>query len=164
MTGASGPDRSDLRRRTSREVLAHHLRLRTDGDLEQDLLDNYHPDVVLLTAREVFRGHDGVRASAHRLWRAVGKGDYTYHHVLADDRMAMLEWSAGNDRVIVRFGVDSYLIENGWITAQTIHYLVEDAELSTSGSLLSAQGDAGKDPAGKDPADDPSRLRNLAEG
>jgi hypothetical protein len=123
-----------LRHRSSRDVLSAHLRLRKAGDLEQDLRENYSPHVVVLTARAVFRGHDGVRRSAHRLWTAIGSaGSYTYSHVLADDRLCLLEWRGGDDRLRVRCGVDSYLIEDGWITAQTIHYRVEDLTLSTSG-------------------------------
>ncbi|WP_164704595.1 nuclear transport factor 2 family protein [Blastococcus litoris] len=124
-----------LRSRGSRDVLAAHLRARKAGDLERDLRENYSPEVVVLTAREVFRGHDGVRRSAHRLWAAIGSGgSYTYSHVLADDRMGLLEWRGSDDQALVRCGVDSYLIEDGWITAQTIHYRVEDLSLSTTGS------------------------------
>ena len=44
----------------------------------------------------------------------------------------MLEWSAaGHDTRIVD-GVDSYLIEDGLIKAQTIHYRVQSRELSLS--------------------------------
>ena len=131
-----------LRHRSSRDVLASHLRLRKAGDLERDLRENYSPHVVVLTARAVFRGHDGVRRSAHRLWGPVGgSGSYTYSHVLADDRMALLEWRGGDDRFRVRCGVDSYLIEDGWITAQTIHYRVEDLALSTTGDIVTGDPD-----------------------
>jgi hypothetical protein len=131
-----------LRHRSSRDVLAAHLRLRQAGELEQDLSENYSPYVVVLTARAVFRGHDGVRRSAHRLWSSIGtEGDFTYSQVLADDRMALLEWRGGNDRFRVRCGVDSYLIEDGWITAQTIHYRVEDLVLSTTGEHVVADPD-----------------------
>lgn len=50
--------------RTTDEVLNDHLRLRLEGDLEDDMARNYAADVVLLTGCGVFRGHDGVRASA----------------------------------------------------------------------------------------------------
>ena len=136
-----------LLHRNSRDVLAAHLRLRKAGDLERDLRENYSPDVVVLTARAVFRGHEGVRRSAHRLWLALGEtGSYTYSHVFADDRMALLEWRGGDERRQIRCGVDSYLIENGWIAAQTIHYRVEDLALSTTGDIVTANPlDAGPD-------------------
>ncbi len=61
--------------------------------------------------------------------------------MLADDRVCLLEWRGGDDRFRVRCGVDSYLIEEGWITAQTIHYRVEDLALSTSGEHVVADQD-----------------------
>ena len=131
-----------LRHRSSRDVLGSHLRLRKAGDLERDLRENYSPHVVVLTARALFRGHEGVRHSAHRLWQEVGEtGSYTYSHVLADDRMALIEWRGGNDRFRVRCGVDSYVIEDGWITAHTIHYRVEDVGLSTTGDIVTGDPD-----------------------
>jgi hypothetical protein len=143
-----------LRHRTSGNVLAAHLYLRKAGDLERDLHENYSPDVVVLTARAVFRGHEGVRRSAHRLWAAMGpEGSYTYSQVLADDRMALLEWRGGDDRHRVRCGVDSYLIEDGWIVGQTIHYRVEDLVLSTTGDHVLGHPDSLLDaPGGTSPA------------
>lgn len=149
----------DLRTRTSREVMASHLRHRQSGDLEADLTENYHPEVVVLSARQVFRGHDGVRASAHRLWKAAAEGTYSYGFVLADERMALLEWSGRNDEFDIRCGVDSYLIEGGWITAQTIHYRVEDSGLSVSGALIVPPGEVGVHAV-----DDPARMPGLADG
>ncbi|TYP88583.1 nuclear transport factor 2 family protein [Blastococcus xanthinilyticus] len=149
----------DLRARSCREVLADRLRLRRAGELEEDLRRNYHPDLVVLTAREVFRGHDGLRASAHRLWKAIGGGgSYRYSFALADERTALLEWSGRDADVLVRCGVDSYLIEDGWIRAQTIHYRVEDVALSTDGDLLAATGTP---QAHRD--DDPDRLPSLTD-
>ncbi len=139
-----------LRHRSSRDVLAAHLRLRKAGELEQDLRENYSSYVVVLTARAVFRGHDGVRRSAHRLWAAIGaEGAYTYSQVFADDRMCLLEWRGGDDRFRVRCGVDSYLIEDGWITAHTIHYRVEDLTLSTVGDQVFADPDPLPPPGGE---------------
>jgi hypothetical protein len=39
--------------------------------------------------------------------------------------MAFLEWAYEDANVRVRDGADSYLIEEGKIVAQTIHYTVE---------------------------------------
>jgi hypothetical protein len=40
--------------------------------------------------------------------------------------MALPEWAYEDDSVRVRDGPDSYLIENGKIVAQTIHYTIEE--------------------------------------
>ena len=128
-----------LRNRSSEEVLAAHLQRRKEGDVEVDLEENYWPDVVVLTARAVFLGHEGVRRSAHRLWTAI-RADGWWHcsALMVRDRTGLLEWRGGSDRHRIRCGVDSYLVEDGWIKAQTIHYVVEDMALSTTTELSSA--------------------------
>jgi len=52
--------------------------------------------------------------------------EYTYRAV--EGRIAFLEWAYEDENVRVRDGADSYLIENGKIVAQTIHYTVEKKE------------------------------------
>jgi hypothetical protein len=129
---SSDPSPLDSAQRAAADVLQDHLQLREAGELEEDLRRNYAADVVLLSARGVLHGHDGVRASAAFLYEAAAGHEYCYHLTVADDRMAMLEWSAaGHDTRIVD-GVDSYLIENGTIKAQSIHYRVRSRELSVS--------------------------------
>jgi hypothetical protein len=129
---SSDPRRLDPAQRSAVDVLQDHLQLREAGELEEDLRRNYATDVVLLSARGVLRGHDGVRASAAFLYEAAAGHEYSYHLIVADYRMAMLEWSAaGHDTRIVD-GVDSYLIEDGMIKAQSIHYRVRSRELSVS--------------------------------
>lgn len=118
--------------RSASDVLQEHLELREAGDLEEDLRRNYASEVVLLSARGVLRGHEGVRASAAFLYEAAARHEYVYHLTVTDDRMAMLEWSAAGDEVCIVDGVDSYLIEDGLIKAQTIHYRVQSRELSVT--------------------------------
>jgi hypothetical protein len=132
-------------RRSAADVLQDHLQLRAAAHLEQDLRRNYATDVVILTAREVLRGHEGVRASAALLYEAGAGHEYTYHLTIADDRMAMLEWSAVGHDVRIVEGVDSYLIEDGLIKAQTIHYKVESRELSVSWDATTPSSEAESD-------------------
>jgi hypothetical protein len=129
---SSDPTPLDTAHRSAADVVQDHLQLREAAELEEDLRRNYATDVVLLSARGVLRGHEGVRTSAAFLYKAAAGHEYCYHMTVADDRMAMLEWSAaGHDTRIVD-GVDSYLIEDGMIKAQTIHYRVRSRELSVS--------------------------------
>jgi hypothetical protein len=124
--------------------MERHLRLRAEGELEEDLRVNYHPEVIVLTARKVFRGHDGIRESAHHLWAALPNGGgYSYDSVLVDDRFALLEWRGKTDDLNVECGVDSYVIEHGLIVAQSIHYRVLHVGLSVAASALAAPGEVG---------------------
>lgn len=120
-------------RRTAREVLDDHLDIANswvDGSferiLDEDLRRNVAEDIVVLINRGVFRGHEGVRQLAWMLAEELPEHRaFQYTHVAADERVALLEWTYDDAEVQVRDGVDSYLIEDGKIVAQTIHYTVE---------------------------------------
>lgn len=123
----------DLSQRTAREVLDDHLGMANqwsdqplDELLADDLRRNVSEDIVILINRGVFRGYDGVKQLAEALAEELPRHEsFDYTHVAAADRIALLEWSYEDDTVRVRDGVDSYLIENGKIVAQTIHYTLE---------------------------------------
>ncbi|MEU8222809.1 nuclear transport factor 2 family protein [Kribbella sp. NPDC048915] len=123
----------ELSRRTAREVLDDHLNIANDwvgGTFEdvlaEDLRRNVSEDIVILINRGTFRGHDGVRELAMMLADELPEHaafDYTY--VAAEDKIGFLEWTYQDSKVQVRDGADSYVVEDGKIVAQTIHYTVE---------------------------------------
>jgi hypothetical protein len=124
----------DLNARTAQQVLDDHLNLAENwgGDggfermLEVDLERNHSKEIVILINRGTFRGHEGVRELATMLGEELPEHrafEYTYKAV--EGRMAFLEWAYEDANVRVRDGADSYLIEDGKIVAQTIHYSVE---------------------------------------
>jgi hypothetical protein len=115
----------ELRSRSADEVMADHLRLAGEHRFEDDIARNVSPDCVVLERRGVFRGHDGVRELARLLSGELPDAPYTYTNVLVDARIAFLEWTAESDHARVRDGADSFVIEDRWIVAQTIHYTVE---------------------------------------
>jgi hypothetical protein len=110
--------------RSTEDVFEDNLRLRKDGNLEQDLRNNYHEDVVLLTGYGVFRGHDGVRESATILNKYIPEGNYEYRTKCVDGEVAYLEWTAEGDGKIVQNGADTFVICDGLIVVQTIYYTV----------------------------------------
>lgn len=120
----SADDRAELAVRDARKVLEDHLDRRDEGDLEADLARNYHPDVLLLSAEGVNRGHDGVRALAAVLDRYIPRGQYSYRRLLTDGEIGMLEWSGHfyDGEEATHDGVDSFVIQDGLIVAQTIHF------------------------------------------
>ncbi len=124
----------DLSARTAQQVLDDHLNLAENwgGEggfermLEEDLGRNHSKDIVILINRGTFRGHEGVRQLARMLGEELPEHrsfEYTYR--AAEGRVAFLEWAYEDASVRVRDGADSYLIEEGKIVAQTIHYTVE---------------------------------------
>jgi len=127
----------DLSRRSAREVLEDHLTIAQrweSEDLEQvvaeDLRRNVSEDIVILINRGVFRGHAGVIELARMLGEELPEHNaFSYTFRAVEGRVAMLEWGYEDATVSVRDGVDSYLIEDGKIVAQTIHYTLEEKEL-----------------------------------
>ncbi len=126
----------DLSKRSAQEVLDDHLNLTEhfgaeeswERIVEEDIRRNVSEDIVILINRGegVFRGHEGVRQLARMLGEELPEQhafEYTYRAV--EGRMAFLEWAYEDANVRVRDGADSYLIEDGKLVAQTIHYTVE---------------------------------------
>lgn len=76
----------------------------------------------LLSAEGINHGHDGVRRLAGILRTYLPTGDYDYGRV--DGDVGMLEWSGrcSSADTEVHDGVDSFVIQDGLIVAQTIHY------------------------------------------
>lgn len=117
-----------LRRRTPEEVFDDHLRLAGEHCFEEDIERNLAPDCVILERRGIFRGRDGARHLARLLGEELADAPYIYTLRLVEGRFAFLEWTAEARHARVRDGADSFVIEDGWIVAQTIHYTVETVE------------------------------------
>lgn len=90
-------------------------------------MENYAPDVVLLSAEGVNHGHDGVRRLAEVLRSYVEPGTYHYRDLLVEGEVGLLQWTARDEKVRIHDGADSYLVRDGRIIAQTIHYSSEHA-------------------------------------
>ena len=114
--------------RSPAEVLDDHLRESKRGSVEEDLVRNYSDDLVVLTRDGVFRGHAGLREMADRLREELPEATFDYRAKVVSGEFALLEWAARGRGGIVGDGVDSYVIRNGKIIAQTIHYTVKAAE------------------------------------
>ena len=108
--------------RSTSDVLEDHLRLRVEGDLETDLQRNYSESVVLLTVNSNAEGHDAMRMSAHRLAEQLPNGRFEFLAKQVNGPYALLVWRATSDHLAAIDGADSFLISDGKIQMQTIHY------------------------------------------
>jgi hypothetical protein len=115
----------DITTRSAAQVFESHLELRKRNDLETDLATNYAKDVLQLTCTGIYHGHDGVRASAQELGKCLPDGEYTYVKRLVEGEVAFLVWTGRSPAGHVCDGVDSFVIRDGRIVAQTIHYTVD---------------------------------------
>jgi len=116
-----------MRERSPDEVLDDHLRLRAAGDLETDLAHNYSPGVVVLCEYGALRGRDAMRKSAADLSHQLPNARFDYKMRVTDGEFGYLLWSAESDGLRVPEGADSYVIRNGRIVMQSIHYRLEPA-------------------------------------
>lgn len=116
-----------IKHRAPAEVLDDHLRESQHGTVEDDLARNYAEDLVVLTASGVFKGHDGLRQLAQRLREELPDAVFEYKNLLVEGELGFLQWSAHGGGAEVEDGADSYLIRNGRIVGQTIHYTVKPA-------------------------------------
>ena len=116
---------NDLRDRSAKEIFEDHLRLAGEHRFEKDIERNVSPDSIVLERRGTFRGREGVRELVRLLEQELAKAPYVYTNRLFEARIAFLEWTAEADHSRVRDGADSFVIEHGWIVAQTIHCTVE---------------------------------------
>ena len=110
--------------RSAEEVFEDHLRLAGSGDVEGDIAANFADDVVLLTGIGKLRGHDGVRKSRSVLNEDLPGGHFEYLTKLVAGDYAFLEWRGDAERVRIEDGADSFVIRDGRIVMQSIHYTV----------------------------------------
>lgn len=111
--------------RSAGEVLEDHLALAAAGDWQTDLERNVDEDIVVLTGFGVFTGRDQVRILAELLDAQLPGASFHYTTVVVHGDVAFLEWTASGSTNQVRDGADSFVIRNGRIVVQTIHYTVE---------------------------------------
>jgi hypothetical protein len=114
-----------LRERSASEVFDEHLRLAQEHDIDTDLARNYSDDCVIMMGQGTYHGHDGARALADQLERELPGAHFDYVTKRVDGPVAFLEWKAHGDGRDVQDGADSFVIRDGRIVAQTIHYTVE---------------------------------------
>ncbi|ARS38140.1 nuclear transport factor 2 family protein [Pontibacter actiniarum] len=122
--------------RTTRQVLEDHLEKSKSGTVDEDLRLNFAENVVMLTTFGVFRGHEGMKHLAKLLREQLPEMTLTYEDFQVEGKVGFLEWSADSGNTKVKDGADSYVVRNGLIVAQTIHYTVQKKDQLRSDSLF----------------------------
>jgi hypothetical protein len=69
-------------------------------------------------------GRDGLLHLADLLRKELPNAQFEYGVRLLEGNVGFLEWTAHVDGAVVKDGADSYVIDDGRILAQTIHYTV----------------------------------------
>ena len=105
--------------RLTAEVFEDHLRRRKNGEIDQDLEQNYAPGVILLCEHRSFRGCDAVRRSAQDLATQLPDGKFEY---IVEGEYAYVQWRADSAKNRVENGADTFVIRRGRIVMQSIYY------------------------------------------
>lgn len=117
---------TDTQTRSVQEVFDDHLAECQHGCVERDADRNYAPDVILLTGRGVYRGHDGLRHLARLLQEEIPDTTFVYKTRLVENEFTFLEWEARtSDQTKVAEGTDTFCIREGKIVVQSISYSIE---------------------------------------
>lgn len=114
-----------LKQRTTAQVLRDHLENRSKGDLDVDIDRNYHPGFVLLHLNGIERGHAGMRKSGRRLQAQLPGMEFVIVAQHVHGEYAYIEWTARSETNLVGDGADSFVIRDGKIIMQTIHYTLQ---------------------------------------
>ena len=82
-------------------------------------------DVVVMTPKGIKTGHAAVRTFSRMLTEHV-PGNYEIPKKLTCGRYAFIEWRAREPGRSVEDGADSFVIEDGKIVFQSIHYSLQE--------------------------------------
>ncbi|MGW9453416.1 nuclear transport factor 2 family protein [Streptomyces sp. NPDC055632] len=114
--------------RTPQEVFADHGKLLGTGDLDLISL-NYTEDAAFLTPEGTLVGREGVEEGIGRLLADLPDAEWQLAPQFAGN-VLVLQWTATSATSEVLDGVDTFVFEDGLISAQTVHYtLTPRAEL-----------------------------------
>lgn len=128
MAQQKSTDQQAKAQRSTEAVFRDHLAKRKAGQVEDDIQENYAEAVVLLTMTGIFRGHEGVRKAAQTLEHYQPDATFEYLTEQVADAYALLKWQSTSPKGEVWDGVDSFVIREGKIIAQTIHYTVDRSQ------------------------------------
>lgn len=111
--------------RSTKEVFESHLMFTLDWDIDTDIETNYSSDCFLLTSYGAFLGRMGIKKAYSFLESQIPDADFLYCSKSFHNNVAFLEWQAESDDTYVDNGANTYVVDNGKIVAQTIHYTVK---------------------------------------
>jgi ketosteroid isomerase-like protein len=103
---------------TPDEVVQHHFKALGDGDLEEIMID-YAPDAVLITAAGTVAGKDAIRGAFGQLLTNMPNIAWASTAQVSAGDTVLLEWTADAGAVAVEDGVDTFVVRDGLIHSQT---------------------------------------------
>jgi ketosteroid isomerase-like protein len=115
-----GPDKEDLEMASTKDVLDHHLKSFSEGDLK-GILSDYAPDAVMFTPDGPLRGPDEMRPLFQALIAEFGKpgAAFTLKRQSIDGDYAYILWTAETADNVYEVATDTFVMRDGKIAAQS---------------------------------------------
>jgi ketosteroid isomerase-like protein len=110
--------------RTPQEVLAHHSRALDAADLDEIVAD-FADDAVVITPAGAKRGRAGVREAFTQLLADLPDATWSVRRQINADGVVLLAWAADARGSRADDGVDTFVLDNGMIQAQTVSYTLQ---------------------------------------
>jgi ketosteroid isomerase-like protein len=111
-------------KRTPQEVLAHHSQALGAADLDEIVAD-FADDAVVITPSGAKRGRAGVREAFTQLLADLPDARWNIRKQTDADGVVLLAWTADAAGARADDGVDTFVVEDGMIHAQTVSYTLQ---------------------------------------
>jgi predicted SnoaL-like aldol condensation-catalyzing enzyme len=104
---------------TTEEVWNHHMAAWDSQDLNA-IMDDYTEKSLLIVNNEIVRGKDNIRAVFARLFDLFSRGQNRIDPATLDGRIVYITWHFTPQDDQEYFGTDTFVVEDGTISVQTI--------------------------------------------
>ena len=105
---------------STKDVLDHHLKAFSEGDLA-GILSDYAPGAVMFTRDGLLKGADAMRPLFQALISEFGKpgARFTLERQSIEGDYAYILWTAETADNVYEVATDTFVVQNGKITAQS---------------------------------------------
>jgi ketosteroid isomerase-like protein len=100
------------------EVVQDHLAALNAHDVEATVAD-YTPDAVLIVSGGVVRGTEEIRDAFTRTFEQLPNVEFSGVILTEAEGVVLMEWSMDSDVATASDGVDTFIVRDGLIIAQT---------------------------------------------
>ncbi|WP_298901731.1 nuclear transport factor 2 family protein [uncultured Psychroserpens sp.] len=110
--------------RTVKDVWEHHKVAFANANLEEVMLD-YAEDCIYVTTNKSLVGKDKIRALYKNHFDTLEEGSSSsIISETIEGEIVFFEWTADSPSISISDGVDTFVIRNGYIVAQTMRATV----------------------------------------
>ena len=106
--------------RSTKEVWEHHCIAFANANIDEVMLD-FAEDSVYITTNKVIRGRENIRELYDSHFKTLEKDSLsTIVSQTLEGEIVFFEWTFESPTIMIMDGVDTFIIRNGYIVAQTM--------------------------------------------